>query len=64
MRKRNYYGFSKQKFRYMEVERLPVLDLNGKYCVSEKCQLIKRPFGTGRTVNEILKERTATWLIG
>jgi len=46
----------------MEVECLPVLDLNGKYCINKKYRLIKRPFGTGRTVNEILKERNMNWL--
>ncbi len=61
-RERNYFGMDKQKFRFMEVECLPVLDLNGKYCINEKYRLIKRPFGTGRTVNEILKERTLVWL--
>ncbi len=39
-----------------------MLDLSGKYCVDEKYRMIKRPFGTGRTFNEILKERNLSWL--
>ena len=34
----------------MEVEELPVLDLDGKYCVGGDFRLMKRPFGTARTL--------------
>lgn len=39
-----------------------MMDLNGKYCIDEKYKLIKRPFGTGRTIIEIIKERSLLWL--
>jgi hypothetical protein len=57
LRERKYYGFDKGRFRYVEVECLPVLDLEGQYCINENYKLVKRPFGTVRSVIEIMKSK-------
>lgn len=55
IKQRDYYGFDPSKFRFIEAYSLAVFDSKGKYCVTGKFRLIRRPSGTAVTVEELLR---------
>ena len=54
LKENNYCGFDASKIRYLQVPGMPVIDKNGKICITFEFKIIERPCGTLKCVEEML----------
>ena len=62
LREKHHFGFNPSKFRFATTYSLAVFDQNGKYCLSDKMRLIKKPSGTAACAESLLSPAISKFL--
>ena len=54
--KNSYFGFNHKKVRFVQVQNLPILSNDGKFCISFEYKILSRPGGTGKCSEQVLRD--------